>query len=68
MEAIQIGTINGARCMGRQAQVGSLTAGKLADLVICDGDPTQDIRMLGHTDHIGFVMKGGKIIKSERNF
>lgn len=68
MEAIQIGTINGARCMGRQAQVGSLTEGKLADLVICDGDPTQDIRVLGHADHIGFVMKGGKIIKSERNF
>lgn len=65
MEAIQIGTINGARCMENEKNVGSLTAGKYADILICEGDPVQDIRALGASERIRFVMKGGEIIKTE---
>ncbi|MBR0159854.1 MAG: amidohydrolase family protein [Oscillospiraceae bacterium] len=64
MEAIQIGTINGARCMGRAEDLGSLTAGKFADIVICRGNPIDDIHLLGSAGNIRFVMKAGVVQKN----
>lgn len=43
LEAIRIGTFNGARYLGREALTGSLAVGKLADLVVLNGDPSADI-------------------------
>lgn len=43
VEAIQVATLNGARSLGREAEVGSIAVGKLADLIIVRGDPTRDI-------------------------
>jgi enamidase len=43
LEAIRIGTLNGARYLGREALTGSLAVGKLADLVVLNGDPSADI-------------------------
>jgi imidazolonepropionase-like amidohydrolase len=43
LEAIRIGTLNGATYMGRDARVGSIAAGKQADLVVIDGDPSKTI-------------------------
>ncbi len=43
MEAIRIGTLNGATYLGRTARVGSIAAGKQADLVVIDGDPSKTI-------------------------
>ena len=43
LEAIQIGTLNGARYLGRDARVGSLAPGKQADLVVVNGDPSTAI-------------------------
>jgi enamidase len=43
LEAIRIGTLNGATYLGRQARVGSIAAGKQADLVVLDGDPSRTI-------------------------
>jgi imidazolonepropionase-like amidohydrolase len=46
-EAIQIVTANGAKVMGEQARLGTVTVGKLADLVVLDGNPAvtpSDIR------------------------
>ena len=43
LEAIQIGTLNGARYLGRDARVGSIAPGKQADLVVVDGDPSAAI-------------------------
>jgi imidazolonepropionase-like amidohydrolase len=43
LEAIRIGTFNGAKYLGRDSRVGSLGAGKQADLVIVDGDPSKNI-------------------------
>jgi imidazolonepropionase-like amidohydrolase len=40
LEAIQIGTLNGARYLGRDGRVGSIAPGKQADLVVVDGDPS----------------------------
>jgi len=43
LEAISIATRNGARYLGREADVGTLAPGKQADLVVVDGDPSREI-------------------------
>jgi imidazolonepropionase-like amidohydrolase len=43
VEAIRIGTLNGATYLGQAARVGSIAAGKQADLVVIDGDPSKTI-------------------------
>jgi imidazolonepropionase-like amidohydrolase len=61
MEAITCGTLNGAKLLGWDARLGSLEAGKLADIVAVSGDPLQDIRKMETT---AFVMKNGVVYKS----
>jgi imidazolonepropionase-like amidohydrolase len=43
MEALQAATLNAARFMGREKELGTIEPGKLADLVLLDADPLQDI-------------------------
>ena len=44
-EALKVGTWNGAKYLGLDADIGSLEAGKLADLIVIDGNPLTDIRV-----------------------
>ena len=60
MRAIQAGTLNGATLLGLERDLGTVAAGKLADLVAVRGDPLQDISVLERVD---FVMKGGVVFK-----
>ncbi len=46
-EAARIATINSARAMGLERRFGSIDTGKTADLVVLDGDPLEDPRLLG---------------------
>jgi len=46
-EAVKIATINSARSLGLVDEFGSIETGKTADLVIMDGDPLQDFRLIG---------------------
>jgi imidazolonepropionase-like amidohydrolase len=46
-DAVQIATINSARSLGVEQAFGSIECGKTADLVILDGDPLQDFRLIG---------------------
>jgi imidazolonepropionase-like amidohydrolase len=55
---LKIGTINGARAMNVGSKLGTLEAGKLADLFIVRGDPLKDIR---NTRNVRWVMKGGEL-------
>ena len=43
LEAIAIGTLNGATYLGRDARIGSIALGKQADLVVVGGDPSRTI-------------------------
>ncbi len=56
LEAISAATKTGAEILGLAAEVGTVEPGKLADLVVVDGNPLEDIRALGYVD---WVVKGG---------
>jgi imidazolonepropionase-like amidohydrolase len=43
VEAISIATLNGARYLGREAKIGTIAAGKQADLVVVNGDPSRTV-------------------------
>ena len=58
LEAIRSATWNAAELVGMRDQLGSLEAGKLADIVAVAGDPSEDITLLQRVD---FVMKDGQI-------
>jgi imidazolonepropionase-like amidohydrolase len=60
MAALNAGTLNAAKLLGWDARVGSLAAGKLADIVAVPGDPLADIHA---TERVSFVMKGGVVYK-----
>lgn len=57
-EIVEIATIRGAEQHGLDAQIGSLEPGKLADLVVLDANPLEDIR---NAARIRYVMKGGVV-------
>lgn len=57
-EALRAGTATGARYLGLEDRIGTVAAGYLADLVIVDGDPLEDIR---RSDDIFMVVKNGGI-------
>ncbi|MGH9480558.1 MAG: amidohydrolase family protein [Terriglobales bacterium] len=61
LAAIQAGTINAARLLRDDRDLGSLDPGKFADIVGVAGDPLQDITLL---QHVQFVMKGGVVYKT----
>ena len=55
---LKAATINGANALGIQARLGSIEAGKLADLVVVNGDPVKDIKA---ARNIRFVIKDGVV-------
>lgn len=61
-EAIGIGTYQSARLLNMDDRIGSLEAGKLADLVVVDGDPLKDIDVLGQPERIRKVYLGGNCV------
>lgn len=60
MQAIQSATIWAADLLGKSSELGSVSAGKKADLIAVSGDPLADVSVL---EHVQFVMKDGKILK-----
>src|SRR5690606_41040024 len=58
-EALQAGTTTAARALGLAERVGTISPGKLADLVGVRGRPWEDITALRQ---VGFVMAGGRVV------
>jgi imidazolonepropionase-like amidohydrolase len=56
VEAIKIATLNGATYMGKEKQIGSIAAGKNADLVVIKGDPSKQISDI---ENVEIVFKDG---------
>jgi len=59
-QAIRAATSSAADLIGRAKDVGTVEAGKYADLIAVSGDPLKDVRVL---ENVGFVMKGGVVYK-----
>lgn len=59
MAALQSATINAARLLRQEAQLGAITPGRWADIVAVKGDPLADIRLMEKVD---FVMKAGRVV------
>jgi imidazolonepropionase-like amidohydrolase len=63
IDAIRSATTRAAELLRMEKQIGSVEAGKLADVIALEGNPLDDIRAIGR---VVFVMKGGKVFKSPR--
>jgi imidazolonepropionase-like amidohydrolase len=63
MEAIKAATIIPAKFMGEEERMGSVEAGKVADLIAVPGDPLSDISVL---QRVRFVMKEGRVYKDAK--
>lgn len=63
IDAIMAATGNAADLLGAADDIGSVRAGRYADIVAVRGDPLADIGLL---QHIGFVMKGGAVVIDRR--
>jgi imidazolonepropionase-like amidohydrolase len=62
MQAIVAFTRDNARVVGLEGQLGTIEAGRLADVIIWDADPVADISVLARTDLLHAVIKGGRIV------
>ena len=64
MEALKTGTINPAKTLGMDKDLGSIEAGKLADLVVLDRNPLENIR---HSETVRMIMLNGRLYDSSLN-
>ncbi|MNH49812.1 Atrazine chlorohydrolase [compost metagenome] len=63
-QALRVGTLNGAAALGMDKDIGSLETGKLADLVVLDANPLENLR---NTVKIGYTMINGRIFDNQMN-
>ena len=56
LDAITMGTLNAAKYLSREDELGTIERGKLADMVLLEANPLDDIR---NTQRIARVFKGG---------
>jgi imidazolonepropionase-like amidohydrolase len=63
LDVIRWATKNGAEFMESGDELGTVEAGKLADLLVVDGDPLADITCLQDRDKLHAILKGGLFVK-----
>lgn len=63
LEAISAGTLGGARLLGLDEHLGSVEAGKLADLVVTEADPLSGIGALADPSSVRLVLQSGRVVK-----
>ncbi len=61
LETIMCATLGGAKMMGQEKEIGTLEAGKLADVLVVAGDVLKDISLLENRDNLLAVMQGGVV-------
>ena len=62
MQALRCATMNGASYLGMDKEIGSLEVGKLADLIVLNDNPLDNIH---NSDHIKYVMVNGRLYDGE---
>jgi imidazolonepropionase-like amidohydrolase len=63
LDVLRWGTRHGAELMGRGGELGAIRPGALADLIVVDGDPLADVRVLQRRSNVVAVLKGGAFEK-----
>jgi len=63
VEALKAATVNAADLLGLSSEIGTIEAGKSADIIAVAGDPLADVTVL---KSVGFVMARGEVVKDER--
>jgi len=66
MDAIVASTKTASECIHMQHDVGTIEPGKFADILLVDGDPLDDIKILREPARLPLIMQGGRIHKDER--
>jgi imidazolonepropionase-like amidohydrolase len=66
MQALRAATQWAAQCLGLEREVGTIQKGRLADLVVVNGDPLDDVTVLLDPSRIELVLKGGAICADRR--
>lgn len=64
MEVITMATKVNARLLQMEDQLGTLETGKLADVLLVEGKPDEDIRVLRRSGHVKLVVQDGRIVKN----
>ncbi|HUJ35822.1 MAG TPA: amidohydrolase family protein [Solirubrobacteraceae bacterium] len=62
LDGVRAATSGSATALGLGSKLGTVTAGAVADLLVIDGDPLADIRMLCDPERIWMVVQGGKVV------
>lgn len=62
LQALRCATLNGAKYLGMDKEIGSLATGKLADLIVLDKNPLENIQ---NTESIRYVMVNGRLFEAE---
>jgi len=62
LDVLRVATIHGANAIGMEQDLGSLEPGKLADLIVLDANPLEDIH---NTNSVRYVMKNGRLYEGE---
>ena len=65
LEVLTWATRNGAELLGMADELGTIEAGKLADLLVVNGDPVKDIAILADRTNLDVVMKDGKFVECQ---
>src|SRR5215208_1792189 len=65
MESLVSATKTNAELFGIEDEIGTIEEGKLADLLVVEGDPLEDIAILQKKSNLRLIMKGGKMVKNE---
>ena len=66
MQAIRAATQWAAQCIGLERDPGTLEKGRLADLIVVDGNPLDDVKLLLEPERIQLVLKGGTVCIDRR--
>ncbi len=61
-DVLRVATMHGANAIGMEQDLGSLEPGKLADLIVLDANPLEDIH---NTNTVRYVMKNGRLYEGE---
>jgi imidazolonepropionase-like amidohydrolase len=65
MESLISATRTNAELFGMQDRIGTMEEGKLADLLVVQGNPLEDISVLQEKKNLKIIMKGGRVVKNE---